>query len=290
MQNTSRRRVLLVCKTGHERAALLGFEILCWLRRRGHPAAMIDAGCDSPAYQANDLFFVIVLGGDGTMLGVVRRLAGRSVPLLGVNFGRVGFLTDVRPEHWQEPVAACLEGMAAVRSRMALRWSVASAGMTAASGTALNDVVLSRGALARLVCIDISIDGQHMGVLRGDGVILSTPVGSSGYCASAGGPLIHPAFEALILTPVCPFLSAFPPVVCRSSAVFSLRILHGSTECHITADGQEGRILQSDDLLTVTGLPDAVYLMGDEPSFLERLRTRGVITDDAGQGRRREKA
>jgi NAD+ kinase len=251
--------------------------LLSWLRRQGHAAEMITSGSDNDLYYAPDLFLVIVLGGDGTMLSVARRLAGLTVPLLGVNFGRVGFLTDVQPEDCQAHVNACLEGNDTVRSHMALRWSVARSGNAEDGGVAVNDVVLSHGPLARLISVDISVNRRGMGGFRGDGLVLSTPLGSSGYCVSAGGPLIQPDFDALILTPVCPFLHTVPPIVFHGSAVFDIRILQGSTECYITADGQDGQALRTGDLLQIAGLPGAVRLMGRETSFLERLHSRGFI-------------
>jgi NAD+ kinase len=274
------RRVLLVCKAGHERAFSCARDLLSWLRLQGHAAEMIVSGSDNALYYAPDLFLVIVLGGDGTMLSVAKRLAGLTVPLLGVNFGRVGFLTDVQPENCRAHIKACLDGSGAVRSHMALRWSVARSGNTEAGGVAVNDVVLSHGALARLIHAAISVNGRKMGGFRGDGLVLSTPLGSSAYCVSAGGPLIQPDFDALVLTPVCPFLHTAPPIVFHGSTVFDLCILQGSTECYITADGQEGHALRTGDLLQVTGLPGAVRLMGREPPFLERLRSRGIITLD----------
>lgn len=289
MQNSVYRHVLLVSKARHERASRLASEILAWLREQGHSASVIDAGRDDPAYAVPELSLVVVLGGDGTMLGVARRLVGRNIPLLGINFGRVGFLTDAQPEHWQEKLAACLEGSMPVRTCLALRWSLARAGKTVARGAAVNDVVLSRGSLSRLVCMDISVDGQRMGALRSDGVIISTPVGSSGYSVSAGGPLLYPALEALAFTPVCPFLNTISPMVFPGASLFRLEILQGSTECFITVDGQEGQLLEIGDYVEVTGLPAAVHFLGDELSFFERLRSRGFVLPNASGAGNTEK-
>ncbi len=290
MQKSVCRHVLLVSKAHHERASRLASEILAWLREQGHSASVIDAGRDDPAYAALDLSLVVVLGGDGTMLGVARRLVGRNIPLLGINFGRVGFLTDAQPEHWREKLATCLDGSMPVRTCLALRWSLARAGKTLVRGTAVNDVVLSRGSLSRLVCMDISVDGRHMGALRSDGVILSTPVGSSGYSVSAGGPLLYPALEVLAFTPVCPFLNTISPMVFPGVSRFRLEILQGSTECFMTVDGQEGQRLEIGDYVEVTGLPGAVHFLGDEPSFFERLRSRGFVLPNASGAGNTEKA
>ena len=127
-----------------------------------------------------------VLGGDSTMLGVARRMVGRSVPLFGINFGRVG-LTDAQAEHWEERLVACLKGELAVRTCLALSWKLTRGSHHPASGSAVNDVVLSRGSLSAWSAWNITVDGQRMGLLRSDRIILSTPVGSSGYSVSAGG-------------------------------------------------------------------------------------------------------
>ena len=288
MQNTVCRHVLLVCKVRHERAWKLGCEILQWLRMRGHVATLIEAGGGEAAY-GEELDFVIVLGGDGTMLGVARRLAGRPVPLFGINFGRVGFLTDAQPEQWKERLAACLRGDLPLRACLALRWKLMRGGRLEAGGVAVNDVVLSRGSLSRLVCVNISVNGQCMGLLRSDGVILSTPVGSSGYSVSAGGPLLYPGMNAVGLTPICPFLNSISPMVFPGATVFCMRIEPGSTDCYITVDGQEGQQLEVGDLVEVTGAPAAVRFMGGELSFFERLRTRGFALERAS-GENAEKA
>ncbi len=277
MQNQHKRHILLVCKARHERAAQLGEEIRAWLTGQGHIADLVEAGLPSTLYAASDLDFVVVLGGDGTMLGVARRLVGRSIPVLGVNFGRVGFLTDAQPEDWREKLEECLKGQEPIRSCMALRWSVLRSGAMLAEGAAINDVVVSRGALSRLVCLDIWADGQRMGSLRSDGIILCTPIGSSGYNVSAGGALLYPLMDAIGFTPVCPFLNTISPMVFPGKTDIQLQILRGSTDCYLTVDGQEGQKLEMGDILHVSGLPSAVQFMGEGTSFFERLRTRGFV-------------
>lgn len=276
MQNQLKRHILLVCKARHERAAQLGEEIRAWLEERGHKAHLVEAGLDSSLY-TDALDFVVVLGGDGTMLGVARRLVGSDVPVLGINFGRVGFLTDAQPENWREKLAECLDGHEPVRSCMALSWSLVRDGEEIQAGAAVNDVVVSRGSLSRLVCLDIWVDGQRMGSLRSDGIILCTPVGSSGYSVSAGGPLLYPAMDAIGFTPVCPFLNTISPMVFPGSTDIELQILRGSTDCYLTVDGQEGHKLKKDDLVRISGLPAAVRFMGEGTCFFERLRSRGFV-------------
>ena len=285
MQNQHKCHVLLVCKARHERAAELGEVIGAWLKTQGHRADVVEAGPASSFYAADDLDFVVVLGGDGTMLGVARRLVGRNVPVLGINFGRVGFLTDAQPENWREKLEECLQGHERVRSCMALRWFLSRDGRALAEGAAINDVVVSRGSLSRLVCLDIWADGQHMGSLRSDGVILCTPVGSSGYSVSAGGALLYPSMDAIGFTPVCPFLNTISPMVFPGNTDIQLQVLRGSTDCYITVDGQEGQKLEKGDVLRVSGWSGAVQFLGEGASFFERLRSRGfVLQGSAGSG------
>ena len=215
------------------------------------------------------------------MLGVARRVAGRGLPLLGINFGRVGFLADIQPEQWEKGLADSLAGITPERTCMALQWKVVRNDSTLAKGVAVNDVVLSRAALSRLVNMDIGVDGQEMCRLRSDGVILSTPIGSSGYSVSAGGPLLYPSLNCMVFTPICPFLNTIPPMVFPQKTRFCIDLLPGTTETYITVDGQEGLLLQVGDRVEVTGLEDAVCFVGKEMPFFERLRTRGFVTDMA---------
>ena len=209
------------------------------------------------------------------MLGVARRLVGRKVPVLGINFGRIGFLTDAQPEQWREKLEECLTGSEPVRSCMALSWSLARKGQQIAQGCAVNDVVLSRGSLSRLVLFDVFIAGERLGPLRGDGIIVATPVGSSGYSVSAGGSLLHPSMNALAITPICPFLNSISPMVFPGDTECTFQILQGSTDCFLTVDGQEGQQLELGDTITVAGLPEAVHFLGKGTTFFERLRSRG---------------
>lgn len=275
------RHILVVRKANSDRAARLEAEIGAWLRARGHSVTAISGGFDDPAYALPDLDFAVVLGGDGTMLGVARRVAGRGIPLLGINFGRVGFLADIQPEQWEKGLADSLAGITPERTCMALQWKVVRNGSTLAKGVAVNDVVLSRAALSRLVNMDIGVDGQEMCHLRSDGVILSTPIGSSGYSVSAGGPLLYPSLNCMVFTPICPFLNTIPPMVFPQATRFGIDLLPGTTETYITVDGQEGLLLQVGDRVEVTGLEDAVCFVGNEMPFFERLRTRGFVTDMA---------
>ncbi|MBD5648063.1 MAG: NAD(+)/NADH kinase [Desulfovibrio sp.] len=277
--------MLVVCKARHAKARALGQEVLVWLKSRGLGARLFEAG--DPAIGAADARpsrCVIVLGGDGTILGVARRFAFSGVPIFGINFGRVGFLTSADPANWRERLERALAPGAPVRSSLALRWQLVRSGGTVSEGVAINDVVVGRGALARLVGLHVSLDGCRMGILRCDGLVCATPVGSSGYCASAGGPVLHPCMDAIGLTPICPCPGPVSPLVLPGRVSCAVGIA-ASAEAWLTVDGQEGQALMGGDEVVLTGAPDGVRFLGGV-RFFERLRVRGFALDaeDCGKG------
>lgn len=280
---------LVVCKARHARAHSLGREVLAWLADRGLDARLCEAGAESAsaesAVTARPSRCVIVLGGDGTILGVARRFAFSGVPLFGINFGRVGFLTNADPGNWRERLKAALAPETPGRSCLVLRWRIFRSGRSLTEGVAINDVVVGRGALARLMGIHVTLDGCDMGILRCDGLLCCTPVGSSGYSDSAGGPILHPGMNVVGLTPICPYPGSASPLVLPGGAVCRLGV-SAPAEAWLTVDGQEGQMLQGGDEVVVSGVPDGVRFLG-EARFFERLRVRGFALDaeEGGEGR-----
>ena len=279
MQNSQYMHVLLICKTAHPAAQALAEQISRWLTSHGNTNQICTAEQLAALPAHNERTMAIVLGGDGTILGVGRKLAGRNIPIMGINFGRVGYLSTTEPEHWQEWLTACLAGHVHLQHRMVLNWELQRDATLLAQGCAVNDVVISHGALARLVCVDLSINNEQMGFLRCDGIIVSTPVGSSGYTASAGGPILYSTTDAFVFTAICPFLKAVSPMVFPSSATFHIRIEQGSTDSYLTVDGQEGYLLTPNDSIDISASPDSVIFLGNDEVFLERMRSRGLMVD-----------
>ncbi|MCR5814128.1 MAG: NAD(+)/NADH kinase [Desulfovibrio sp.] len=279
MQNVPYKHILLISKTGHAPAHSFARNIQQWLTKHGLSSRLCAANELSQDVFAPKPDLAIVLGGDGTMLSVGRRLCNHQLPILGIKFGRVGFLTLASPEDWEEKLCACLEGRIPLQKRLAITWSLKRHDQIVGCGCAINDVVISHGALARLVCVDITINAEAMGLLRCDGIIFASPMGSSGYTASAGGPILFSSTEAYVFTPICPFLRSVSPMVLPPTSCFHVRIEKGSTEAFLTVDGQEGRGLLPGDLITITANPKALVLFGNEEVFFERLRTRGLVLE-----------
>lgn len=179
----------------------------------------------------------IVLGGDGTMLSVARALGDSSIPLVGINRGRVGFLTDISSDHMLEAMASILSGKFFIEQRPMLMASILRAGKVVSQGVALNDVVVNKNGMSRLIELEVHIDGDFVHRQRSDGLIISTPTGTTAYSLSAGGPILHPSVDALAIVPICPHtLSNRPIAVNGTSKVEVILIEAESAGVHF--DGQ----------------------------------------------------
>lgn len=271
--------VLVVHKPLPEVTALAQ-KMRLWLEAQQCRATVVQSGVGHVAYETLGAELVVVLGGDGSMLGVARHFVEKPVPLIGVNFGRVGFLADVSADQWEKGISAFLAGQTCVVKRMALRWQVQREGRVLQSGVAINDVVVNRGSLSRVVCLDVGTDNTFICRLRADGLIISSPLGASGYAVSAGGPLVYPGLNALSITPICPFLCNFPPMVLPYPMQVRATVLPESTATHLTIDGQEGVALEPGDIVCVDGVPEGIHFSRIRPDgYFVRLRARGFIEE-----------
>lgn len=276
------KSILIVTKPGKSAVAGLGLEMCAWLADHGVSARLLEGpGSVLPMSQlAVGTDLVIVLGGDGTMLGVARRLVGTGVPVLGVNMGKVGFLAEVAASDWKRALERMLAGEVRYVSRLALHFAVVRGGHEVFEGHAVNDLVVHRGALARVITLDVDVDGDRLAGLRADGLIISSPTGSTGYAVSARGPLVQPSLDAYTLTPICPFLGSFPPLVLGASSVCTVRVNEQATDVHMTVDGQEGFALRTDDRLVMHGVPGGLrFATLNGLDYFGRLRACGFVRD-----------
>lgn len=189
---------------------------------------------------------VIVFGGDGTLLSVAHLAAIHGVPVMGVNLGRLGFLTEVPLDEMKITLEAFLQG----ESRIVSRRKMLSASLGENHYYCLNDVVINKGALARMIRFAIYIDGKQIACLRADGLIISTPTGSTAYSLAAGGPIIYPNLPAFVISPICPHTLSFRPMVISSKSVVEAQLL-ASEEVYLTIDGQRGQQMRSHDRVKV---------------------------------------
>lgn len=217
---------------------------------------------------------VSVFGGDGTFLYAARMVAARGIPILGINLGSLGFLTEVKLEQMQEAFKGLLTGDYELEDRMLLDVEVLKNGRHFARYVALNDAVINKGALARIIELEVSVNSQLVTITRADGIIISTPTGSTGYSLSAGGPILHPTLEALIITPICSHTLTNRPVVVSDAAVVGICLRHGK-DVMLTVDGQVGMPLEQGDCLRIGKAEHAMRLIQVEASpFFKLLREK----------------
>ena len=216
------------------------------------------------------------LGGDGTLLRTARFLDGAAVPILGVNLGRLGFLTSCSASDLKASLAAVAAGDYDVEERMALRAEASHADGGAQEGwQALNDIVMHKGGFARMLSVRVAVNDEVLGAYNCDGIVVASPTGSTAYSLSAGGPLVTPSLDSIILTPISAHALALRPIVLPPDVTVTLESVDGPEEVLITVDGQAGTQLASGDRLTVRRAPRPVRIVRfPGNSFFDRLRVK----------------
>jgi NAD+ kinase len=206
-----------------------------------------EAADEAALAQKADL--VVVLGGDGTLIHAARLLRGREVPVLGVNLGSLGFMTEIPVQELFTALDETLDGRFETDPRLKLTCKLIRNDKVVVEDEVLNDAVISKGALARIADHDVSIGGKYVCSYKSDGMIISTPTGSTAYALSAGGPIVHPSVEALVIAPICPHSLTQRPLVVPADRVIQVALKNEATDIYLTLDGQSGHTLQGGDRL-----------------------------------------
>jgi NAD+ kinase len=258
-------RVGIVAKQRVEAAAPVLMDLANWLETRGL-SVLFDtdtaqlAGVRSPEASTpkEDLprhcDLIVLLGGDGTLIGMARRIARAAVdvPIAAVNFGSLGFLTEITLDELYPSLEALLDGTAEIEERMMLQAQTVRSGRIHAQELVLNDVVITKAALSRIIELAVSVDEQPVMRVRADGLIVATPTGSTAYNLAAGGPIVHPVVDAILLTPIAPHMLTNRPLVVAAPSQISVNpIMNGNDEVFVTFDGQSGHALQSGDVVRI---------------------------------------
>jgi NAD+ kinase len=222
---------------------------------------------------------LVVLGGDGTLIGMAGRVAnaGVDIPILGVNFGSLGFLTEITLPELYSSLESVLDGSADIEARMLLRSRTYRAGALYTDRFALNDVVITKGAISRIIDLVVTIGEQRAMRVRADGLIIGTPTGSTAYNLAAGGPIVHPSVDALLLTPIAPHTLTNRPIVVAGDSEIRVEPAEGASndELFVTFDGQSGHPLQDDDAVVVTSADRVVRLVrASTRTYFEVLRQK----------------
>jgi NAD+ kinase len=205
---------------------------------------------------ARDTDLIIVLGGDGTFLSVARQAVEAQVPVAGFNLGTLGFLTEMKKEFLEESLADIFMGKAKISRRKLLQIDYQDRVYTA-----LNDVVVNKGAIARVVKLLLKIDGARVAEVKGDGLIVSTPTGSTAYSISAGGPIVSPEVNGIIITPICPHALTFRPLVVRDGTIITVQLLTQNMDAFVTIDGQTVLPLDYEGTLSVGIYPKQLHML-----------------------------
>jgi NAD+ kinase len=239
-----------------------------------------DAGDPEPSASKAELGgkadLLITFGGDGTLLSVARH-APEHVPIMGVNMGTLGFLTEIRVEEFPEMLDRVLSGNYFVEPRVAFTVTVSGPGRDPQKQyRVLNDVAINKSAVARVISMRVSVAGLFVSTFRGDGLIVSTPTGSTAYNLSAGGPIIYPTMGAVVVTPICPHMLTNRPIVLPDELDIEIGLTtHDAKDVYITLDGQEGFEICQDDRVTVKKSAEHVLLVqSPEKNYFDVLRTK----------------
>jgi NAD+ kinase len=273
-------RVAIATKIGSPEAIAAAGELSEWLRRRGIAVALDERthralADDGEAYDFEARYdLVVVLGGDGTLMSVARAQR-HGVPILGVNLGGLGFLTEINRGELYPSMVEILAGRFATEARALLDVELQRPAVAGLTYKALNDVVVTKSALARIIDLRIEVDGRLVARYRSDGLILSTPTGSTAYNLSAGGPIVFPTLPVIVITPICPHTLTHRPLVVPDSSLVEVRLETPDQEVYLTVDGQEGTTLEPSDRVRVRSSQvhaNLVRISGR--SFYDSLRSK----------------
>jgi NAD+ kinase len=219
--------------------------------------------------------FLVVMGGDGTLLSVARRYGQQGIPILGVNVGGLGFLTEVSLEELYPALEQILDGRFEVEERMMLSATIFREGRPFWEETVLNDAVINKGALARIVELTTWIDGEYLTTYRADGLIIATPTGSTAYTLSAGGPIVYPTLRHVLLLPICPHTLSNRPIILPETVTVGVTLEPKAEDVYLTVDGQVGMALQAADRVEVKCAPHHLKLIkSPRRSHFEILRAK----------------
>ncbi|HEY6393033.1 MAG TPA: NAD(+)/NADH kinase [Bryobacteraceae bacterium] len=269
------RVVGIMAKPGIPHASAIVPELVQWLESRGVQSRVDEETANYlgrkdglPRAEVPDgAQLVIVLGGDGTLLAAARAVAGRVIPLFPVNLGGLGFLTAITLEQLYPELERALRNEQRVVPRRMLHGELVRQSETVKAYEALNDVVISKTQIARMIDLETHVDSQYVSTFKADGLIVATPTGSTAYSLSAGGPIVFPAVAALCITPVCPHMLTNRPVLVPDTSVIEIICLAGDREAFLTVDGQVGEPLMHGDRLICRSSPHSVHLIRPPKMF-----------------------
>ncbi|WP_089611068.1 NAD(+)/NADH kinase [Dehalobacterium formicoaceticum] len=277
------KSVGLVVNMTKKNASHVAGQIVTWLQEHNisayeHESQYCSISKDvlaETAQKFNGLDAVIVLGGDGTLLNSARLVAPHQIPILGINMGNMGFLTEVDLEHLFESLERLVKGEYSLEERMMLHCELKRSDKIIQEFIALNDVVVAKGSFSRMILLDAFVNDQYLDTYSADGIIVSTPTGSTAYSLSAGGPIVFPEIELMLMTPICPHTLFSRPMVIGANNQIHLVLNTDSEDVMLTIDGQNGYRLEQGDEVIVQKSPLHTRLVRlNSKSFADVLRAK----------------
>jgi NAD+ kinase len=278
------KRASIISKQGKPELERMVREVAGWLTSHGYEITVDSVTRefwpDAPSAEREELVdnnpdFVVVLGGDGTLLATARNVARAGIPILGVNLGSLGFLTEIRQDEIRKALEAVDAGNCEFSLRGMLQCRVCRNGNCVAEYNALNDVVMNQRAVARITDFEVMVNGRFVSQYRADGLIIATPTGSTAYSLAAGGPIVSPEVSGFLITPVASHALTNRPLVVRDTAVIQVKMIVTREQAYLTVDGQQGEPLQEGDIVECSKSEFKVKLFKfPERSFFDVLRTK----------------
>jgi len=280
----SLRTIGIIYKRSFELARQEAQKLEVWLKAKGlivyseemSAGEALNSCQDSPSNFPKDMDALVVLGGDGTLLGAARRVVQYGIPILGINIGGLGFLTEIQLKRLYPAVELMLQERLEVESRLMLETRVLREAAEICRFPVLNDVVINKGQLARIIDLDVHINDQFLTTFRADGLIISTPTGSTAYNLSAGGPILYPTLANFVLTPICPFTLTNRPIILPDSDTVSIGMGKESEEkVSLTFDGQVGFDFSHGDKVIIHKSQKRIKLIkSPDQTYFEILRAK----------------
>jgi NAD+ kinase len=270
-------------KRHHQDATRVAGEVAAWLSARGITvlaeeglAAELPDALGCPAAEIpSQADLLVVLGGDGTLLSVARLVGDRRTPILGINLGSLGFLTEITRDEIVPVLTKLVAGELSVSERLRLDVVIRRAGEELARHRVLNDLVINKGALARIIDMEAWVDDAYLTTFKADGLIVATPTGSTAYNLAAGGPIISPALNCLVISPICPHMLTNRPIIVSDEALIRIEVKFQDEEVALTADGQVGMPLLGGDVVEIRrSVHPSLLVLSPTKDYYQILRTK----------------
>jgi len=277
------KKIGVFCKPKAPSATDILGRLIPWLRKQNYHI-FLDTGTaaiinETSSYEKREISqqadLLIVLGGDGTLLSVARAAHPHNIPILAVNLGSLGFLAEISIDELYPTLENILAGKFEIENRMLLNACIWRNGEKVEDHNVLNDVVINKGAVARVINLQVLVNGQYMTSYRADGLIIATPTGSTAYSLSAGGPIIHPSMHTLVLSPICPFTLTNRSILIPDQSIIQVKLAAEYDDVRVTLDGQEGYDMRAGDILEIKKTKTSLQLIrGPNKNYYQILRDK----------------